>query len=83
MRYVYTGNVDDPEGESTYCPPAASKVIGRDGYEITAGTSTPTGDATSCGEPCPGVFEEEPGTWGARRLPVSLKDFAFSVGGVQ
>jgi len=46
LRHVYTGNVHDTAGQSTYC--------------------------AACGEPCPGVFDERPGTWGSRRLPVRM-----------
>ena len=75
VRYPYTGNVQDPEGGSTFCHVCAAELIGRDGYELTAWTLE-SGRCGSCGEPCPGRFEERPGQWGARRLPIRLKDFA-------
>ncbi|HSP93560.1 MAG TPA: AmmeMemoRadiSam system radical SAM enzyme [Thermoanaerobaculia bacterium] len=75
VRYAYTGNVQDPEGGSTFCHVCAAELIGRDGYELTAWTLE-SGRCGSCGEPCPGRFEELPGQWGARRLPIRLKDFA-------
>jgi pyruvate formate lyase activating enzyme len=75
VRYAYTGNVHDEEGESTFCHVCAAELIGRDGYELTA-WALENGRCASCGEPCPGVFEERPGQWGARRLPVRLRDFA-------
>src|SRR5262249_14039020 len=35
LRYVYTGNVRDPEGASTWCHSCQSLLIGRDRYDIT------------------------------------------------
>ena len=36
LRYVYTGNVRDAAGQSTYCPSCGERVVGRDGYRITS-----------------------------------------------
>ena len=76
LRYVYTGNVHDEEGGSTYCRQCGRKLIGRDWYVMTAWNLAEDGRCLSCGATCPGVFEGPPGTWGARRMPVRLKDFA-------
>ncbi len=73
MRYVYTGNVRDESGGSTYCAKCGECVIGRDGYIIT-GWNLEAGRCGSCGATCPGVFEDQPGDWGSRRLPVRLAD---------
>ena len=75
VRYAYTGNIDHPEGGSTFCHRCAAELIGRDGYALTHWTLE-DGACRSCGEPCAGFFEERPGQWGQRRLPVRLKDFA-------
>jgi pyruvate formate lyase activating enzyme len=76
VRYAYTGNVYDPAGQSTYCHQCGSKLIGRDGYEITAWTLDAQGRCKKCGTACAGVFELKPGDWGARRQPVRLKNYA-------
>ena len=76
LHYVYTGNVHDEDGGSTYCHQCGQKLIGRDWYVMTAWTLTPDGRCLSCGAACAGVFEGPPGSWGARRMPVRLKDFA-------
>src|SRR5205823_10337339 len=34
LRYVYTGNVHDPEGGSTFCPRCGSTLLVRDWYRI-------------------------------------------------
>ncbi|HHQ41563.1 MAG TPA: AmmeMemoRadiSam system radical SAM enzyme [Chromatiales bacterium] len=75
VRYAYTGNVHDEEGQSTYCHQCGKRLIGRDWYVITEWALTADGRCPQCGTPCAGVFEERPGTWGARRLPVRLADF--------
>jgi pyruvate formate lyase activating enzyme len=72
LRYVYTGNVHDPEGQSTWCPACGARLIGRDGYRITDWELTPDGACRDCGATCPGVFEAQPGSWGPRRQPVAM-----------
>lgn len=73
LRYVYTGNIHDAEGQSTYCHACQAVLIGRDWYQLTAWNLTADGCCGCCGTPCPGVFEAAPGTWGTRRRPVSLQ----------
>ncbi len=72
LRYVYTGNVRDPQGGSTWCPQCGSLLIERDGYRIGRWGLDATGHCLDCGASVPGVFGERPGTWGARRLPVHM-----------
>jgi len=73
IRYVYTGNVRDPAGGSTYCHECGERLIGRDGYVITQWSLTADGLCPGCGASCAGVFDSTPGDWGARRLPVRLR----------
>jgi pyruvate formate lyase activating enzyme len=73
VRYAYTGNVWDPGGQSTYCYGCGAVVIGREGYEITAWSLDARGLCAACGIRCAGVFEEKPGDWGSRRLPVTIR----------
>ena len=75
IRYAYTGNVHDEEGGSTYCHQCGSKLIGRDWYVMTAWNLTDDGRCKACGTACAGVFDGPPGRWGAKRMPVRLKDF--------
>jgi pyruvate formate lyase activating enzyme len=74
LRYVYTGNVHDPEGQATYCHGCGEVLIGRTGYDITR-WNLDQGRCKACGAACAGVFEDGPGRWGARRVPVRMKDF--------
>ncbi len=72
LRYVYTGNVRDREGGTTRCYGCGAALIVRDGYQLRSWSLDPSGACRACGTPCAGVFEAEPGCWGARRLPVRL-----------
>jgi pyruvate formate lyase activating enzyme len=74
IRYVYTGNVHDELGGSTYCHHCSHKLISRDWY-VLKDWNLEDGKCNRCGTPCAGVFEETAGTWGARRQPVRLADF--------
>ncbi len=72
VRHVYTGNVHDPEGDRTVCPGCGAAVIERDWYTLLAWRLDPEGRCAACGEGIPGVFEAQPGTWGARRQVVPI-----------
>jgi pyruvate formate lyase activating enzyme len=74
VRYAYTGNVHDEAGGSTYCHSCGDKLIGRDWYVLSSWNLDEKGCCRNCGTPCAGVFEARPGDWGARRLPVRIKD---------
>ena len=76
IHHVYTGNVHDPDGQSTYCHGCGARVIGRSGYVLDDWQLTPEGECASCGQHCPGVFEAAPGRWGARRVPIRPSDYA-------
>jgi pyruvate formate lyase activating enzyme len=72
VRYAYTGNVHDVDGQTTYCHACGTALIERDWYELGRWRIADDGRCADCGEPCPGVFDGAPGRWGARRLPVRL-----------
>lgn len=72
LKWVYTGNVYDPEGQSTNCFECGARLIGRDGYKIESWHLDARGRCGACGARCPGLFEEIPGSWGSRRRPVTL-----------
>ena len=72
LQFVYTGNVHDREGGSTYCPSCGTRVIERDWYRLGDWRLTDSGACKSCGSNIPGVFAGAPGSWGARRVAVRL-----------
>ena len=72
LHYVYTGNVHDADGSSTYCSGCHKRVIERDWYELGEWRLDASGKCLYCGTQLPGVFNGAAGSWGARRLPVRL-----------
>jgi AmmeMemoRadiSam system radical SAM enzyme/AmmeMemoRadiSam system protein B/AmmeMemoRadiSam system protein A len=75
LKYVYTGNVDDVAHQSTYCPHCTKLLIERNWYNL--GAYRLKGDRCGhCGGRIAGRFDERPGTWGRRRLPVEIARFA-------
>ncbi|MGE0081309.1 MAG: AmmeMemoRadiSam system radical SAM enzyme [Thiohalomonadaceae bacterium] len=75
VRYAYTGNVHNLDGDGTLCHHCGRRLIQRDWYVITEWNLTPDGRCPDCGTPCAGVFGPRAGEWGARRLPVRLAEF--------
>ncbi len=56
LRFVYTGNVRDPEGEATPCPGCGSTVIRRDGYRLLDWNLDAEGRCGWCGTLLPGRY---------------------------
>jgi len=77
LRYVYTGNIHDKDGGSTYCHGCGTRLIGRDWYELSDWNLTADGKCNKCGAACAGVFDAKPGRWGRRREPIRLRDYAL------
>lgn len=72
LRYVYTGNVHDQEGDTTWCAGCGAALIVRDWYNILDYRLDKTGRCSSCGHAPPGHFAAQCGQFGRRRLPVRL-----------
>ena len=72
LQYVYTGNVHDQEGGSTYCPSCTEAVIVRDWYDIRAYHLTDEGACGFCGAKLAGRYEKFGKPFGPRRVPVRL-----------
>jgi pyruvate formate lyase activating enzyme len=72
VRYAYTGNVYDPEGQSTRCHQCQAMLIERNGYWLDGWGLDESACCSKCGAKLPGVFEARPGHWGNRRIPVRL-----------
>jgi pyruvate formate lyase activating enzyme len=69
VRYVYTGNVHDREGDTTTCPACRHPVIERDWYEILA-SNLDHGRCGACGAEISGRFEAAIGNFGRKRMRV-------------
>jgi pyruvate formate lyase activating enzyme len=72
LHFVYTGNVHDREGGSTWCPGCGTRLIERDWYQLGSWQLTESGACNKCATRIPGVFAGAPGSWGARRVAVRL-----------
>jgi len=72
LNYVYTGNVHDAEGGTTYCPSCRAPLIVRDWYQIRSYELTPDGKCPHCSSRVAGVFDTFHGQFGRRRIPVAI-----------
>jgi pyruvate formate lyase activating enzyme len=72
LHHVYTGNVHDAEGDTTFCAGCGAKVIERDWYDVLAVRLDDHGKCLSCGTALAGRFDGKRERFGRRRLPVHL-----------
>jgi pyruvate formate lyase activating enzyme len=72
VRYAYTGNVHDLAGGTTVCHGCGTALIERDWYTMRAWRLTSDGRCPTCATPCAGVFDGDPGQWGAKRRGVRI-----------
>ncbi len=78
LKYVYVGNVDDQQHQSTYCPQCGQVMIERNWYEVGA-YELRAGRCRNCGCRATGHFDDRPGNWGRKRMPVDMSRFAESL----
>jgi len=74
LHHVYTGNVQDIEGDTTFCPQCHEELVRRDWYEILEYNLVNTNECPRCHTPVAGRFGEKVGTWGRKRMPVRLSE---------
>ena len=74
LHYVYTGNVHDPEGGTTYCPHCGKALIVRDWYQLLDYRVSADGHCSECGGAVAGRFQafDIKQQFGSRRIPVRL-----------
>jgi pyruvate formate lyase activating enzyme len=72
LNYVYTGNVHDTEGGSTYCPACEEAVIERDWYDIRGYHLKADGACQFCGSRLAGRYGQFNKAFGRRRIPVRI-----------
>lgn len=57
MKYVYTGNISDQDGSTTYCPGTQQPVIKRDGFLIKENLVDNLGLSEGCPSSISGVWQ--------------------------
>lgn len=72
LHYVYTGNVHDTEGGTTFCPGCHAALIERDWHRILRYELTEDGRCPHCATAIAGRFGRFEGAFGPRRIPVRL-----------
>jgi pyruvate formate lyase activating enzyme len=73
LHFVYTGNVHDAEGGTTYCTGCKAPLVVRDWYEILDYRLTADGRCPDCGAAAAGRYDARPGSHGRRRTPVVIQ----------
>jgi pyruvate formate lyase activating enzyme len=76
LNHVYTGNVHDKAGGSTYCAGCRRPLIVRDWYRIEDYRLSASGACPDCGTVLPGRFGGFNRQFGRRRIPVFMSDAA-------
>ncbi len=74
LYYVYTGNVHDTEGGTTFCPHCGDALIVRDWYNILNYRVSDDGRCRECGGAVAGRFQalDIKRQFGSKRIPVRL-----------
>ena len=72
LRHVYTGNVHDRQGGTTFCPGCGQALIERDWHDIRRFALTAEGRCPQCQTAIAGRFAAAPGGFGRRRIPVRV-----------
>jgi pyruvate formate lyase activating enzyme len=74
LNFVYTGNVHDAEGGTTFCPGCRAALVARDWYRIESYRITPEGRCPDCSTPIAGRFGsfDIKRQFGRRRIPVAI-----------
>ena len=72
LNFVYTGNVHNAEGDTTYCPSCHTQLIVRDWYQINQYRLTTDGHCPQCGTGIAGRFDTTHANFGRQRIPIRL-----------
>ncbi len=76
LQYVYTGNVHNLEGDTTFCPNCHTPLIVRDWYQINQYLLTEDGCCPNCATSISGCFAEKAGNFGRKRIPIAITPYA-------
>ena len=72
LQYVYTGNVHNQDGDTTFCPSCHAPLIVRDWYQINQYLLTKEGRCQDCGTNIAGIFDQQAGNFGRKRIPIAI-----------
>ncbi|MCA9127219.1 MAG: AmmeMemoRadiSam system radical SAM enzyme [Planctomycetales bacterium] len=78
LKYAYVGNVHDVSRQSTYCGNCSRLLIERDWYQLGAYNLDPQGRCRFCETSIPGRFGAACGTWGNKRQPIRIEQYAMA-----
>lgn len=67
LHHVYTDNVSDAIGGSSYCSNCNASLIKRNRYQLGYWHLDETGKCKECQTRLPGYFNKAPDNWGAKR----------------
>ena len=74
-NFKYTPQDFKSDQEVRWCPGCGEMIIQRDGYSI--GVYRLTGNrCQACETMIAGHFDNSPGNWGSRRLPVQIQKYS-------
>jgi pyruvate formate lyase activating enzyme len=72
LQYVYTGNVHDRDGGTTFCPGCSARLIERDWHAVLHSALDERGNCPHCGTVIAGRFSRFTRGFGRRRVPVRI-----------
>jgi len=72
LHYVYTGNIHDRTGGTTFCPGCGAALIVRDWYAILDYRIAEGGHCPACGTAIAGRFGVFAKPFGPRRIPIAM-----------
>jgi pyruvate formate lyase activating enzyme len=73
LHHVYTGNVHDTNGGTTYCERCQQPLIVRDWYDIRDYRLTSQGTCPHCGHALAGHFGDFGTPFGMKRIPLHIR----------
>ena len=73
LHYVYTGNIHDAEGGSTWCPGCHAQLVRRDWHEVSDYRINAAQRCDACGTHIAGRFGVFERPFGRRRIPVTIQ----------
>ena len=76
LHYVYTGNVHNRAGDTTFCPGCQTPLIERDWYNIKHYLLSEQGHCPVCAGAIAGRFDQRAGGFGRKRIPIAIREFA-------